>query len=51
MNLLAFAILTTAASLLPMALAVNKNNSIRGASSFLSSTLSNDVTPRQQGLR
>ena len=51
MNLRAFAILTTAASLLPMALAVNKNNSIRGASSFLSSTLSNDVTPRQQGLR
>ena len=51
MNLRAFAILTTAASLLPMALAVNNNNSIRGASSFLSSTLSNDVTPRQQGLR
>ena len=56
MNLRAIAILTTAASLLPTALAVddgedNINNSIRGASSFLSSTLSNDVTPRQQGLR
>ena len=59
MNLRSFAILTIAAALLPTVLAVddgeknsNNNNSIRGASSsFLSSTLSNDVTPRQKGLR